>query len=72
MTTGITCSTQGCNGLAPAGGRHAGKCSCCVRETWLADKPAIVRAIVASLTHSEPETVTRTLGPCCGDREAGG
>jgi hypothetical protein len=59
MTTGIICSTKGCGGLAPSSGRHAGRCSCCVREAWLAGKPAAVKFIMRQLDRD-------------ADREAGG
>ena len=49
MTAGIICSTKGCGGLAPSSGRRAGSCSCCVREAWLAGKPAAVKFIVRQL-----------------------
>ena len=68
-----------CGGIAPSTGKHAGKCACCVREAWLADKPAAVKFIVRQLAHREPEPTTAVIthGPCCGprrdaDREAGG
>ena len=61
MTTGIICRTAGCRGLAPASGKHAGRCACCAREAWLAGKPAPVKFIVRQLAAGRD-----------ADREAGG